>query len=432
MLPFDNLEQIKTQKKLSDSERIKSINAELDVFLESISFNKMQATLRNFDVFYRARNDNQAVERFIEYKIGWSTLLREHGIDSSRRVIPRETIEENLIEYSRSVSPDIFSRESFFKYYADKHGVSPRSAVDFYYWTSLIKTTGVEDFIQKAKYDLLRKLRDEFIIECERKKTVTAFKDFQKYVFEVNPNLSTFCITSKKNGWSLFLKEGGVNTTVKQPTLSDDELLDILYDVYKRNGNKQPTQKMVENLGHGSATFTIRFRGWYEALKKMYSKYGIPSKIKKSLKHRKNRIDRTGDKIPHLENIGLLEGPINEQGVVGLFYKIHFLLGFPKIIKGQTQFPDCYAISMRDKVKKRVFIEFKFKSSDWIKSRKSPETWNTMVQYLICWEHDSKDFEEKCYKVELIELKKEVLKDDFLSRISNYYRTEEIMKESGK
>ncbi len=430
MLPFEDLEITKTKKQLSDLARIEHINAELRVFLKSIGFIKEKATIRDFDRFYRDRNDGQTVERFIETRLRWSTLLRENGIEKRIERISKENIINNLVEFCSSVLPTDFSRVNFFKYYTDKNGVSPVSALKLYKWESLISSTGIKDRIKAGKEKLLEQYGKEFALNCKIQKRTISVKDFKRFLYEKNPDLNVFSITNSKAGWSSFLKRIGESPRVNIKVHSDEYLLDKLYEAYCKNGNKQPTKKNIEDMGISPNTFN-RFGGFYSAIGLMYSMRGIPQEVKKNIKSRGNNLDELGEIIPALKYIGLMEGPATEQGVVCLFSKIHFILGFPQIIKCWENFPDCKAISIRDKSDKRVNIEFKKRSSSWRKSG-PPELWNAMIQYLVCWEHDSKDFEEECYKVELIELKKEVLKDDFLSRISNYYRTERIMKESGK
>lgn len=95
--------------------------------------------------------------------------------------------------------------------------------------------------------------------------------------------------------------------------------------------------------------------------------------------------------------------PVNEQGVVFLFSKIHNSLGI-KIEEIKTGFPD--AIGM-EKIKGRRGgwekrdIEFEFASSDF----KNHARKNEKCDIVVCWKHDWRDCPGK-----IIELKSEIEK----------------------
>ena len=95
---------------------------------------------------------------------------------------------------------------------------------------------------------------------------------------------------------------------------------------------------------------------------------------------------------------GLIYGPLNENGVIFLFSKIHDKLGI-NIEAIQPGFPDAKG---RRKIRKGwedIWIEFEFKSSQFKVHGHDPKDCDA----IICWEHDWKD----C-PIEVIELKTKI------------------------
>lgn len=97
---------------------------------------------------------------------------------------------------------------------------------------------------------------------------------------------------------------------------------------------------------------------------------------------------------------GLIYGPLNENGVIFLFSKIHDKLGI-NIEAIQASFPDGKGRRKTAKGWEDVWIEFEFKSSQFKTHNHNPKE----CDIIVCWEHDWKD----C-PVEVIELKKEIEK----------------------
>jgi len=95
---------------------------------------------------------------------------------------------------------------------------------------------------------------------------------------------------------------------------------------------------------------------------------------------------------------GLIYGPLNENGVVFLFSKIHDKLGI-NIEAIQASFPDAKGRRKTTKGWVDVWIEFEFKSSYFKAHNHDPKE----CDIIVCWEHDWKD----C-PIEVIELKKEI------------------------
>lgn len=92
---------------------------------------------------------------------------------------------------------------------------------------------------------------------------------------------------------------------------------------------------------------------------------------------------------------GLIYGPLNENGVIFLFSKIHDKLGI-NIEAIQPSFPDAKGRRKSRKGWEDIWIEFEFKSSHFKIHNHDPKE----CDVIICWEHDWKD----C-PIEVIELK---------------------------
>lgn len=93
---------------------------------------------------------------------------------------------------------------------------------------------------------------------------------------------------------------------------------------------------------------------------------------------------------------GLIYGPLNENGVIFLFSKIHDKLGF-NIEAVQAAFPDAKGRRKTQKGWEDVWIEFEYKSSSFKVRNHDPKE----CDIIVCWEHDWKD----C-PIEVIELKR--------------------------
>ena len=92
---------------------------------------------------------------------------------------------------------------------------------------------------------------------------------------------------------------------------------------------------------------------------------------------------------------GLIYGPLNENGVIFLFSKVHDKLGI-NIEAIQPGFPDAKGRRKTRKGWEDIWIEFEFKSSYFKAHGHDPKECDA----IICWEHDWKD----C-PIEVIELK---------------------------
>jgi len=95
---------------------------------------------------------------------------------------------------------------------------------------------------------------------------------------------------------------------------------------------------------------------------------------------------------------GLIYGPLNENGVIFLFSKIHDKLGI-NIEAIKPGFPDAKGRRKTGKGWEDIWIEFEFKSSHFKVHGHDPKECDA----IICWEHDWKD----C-PIEVIELKTKI------------------------
>jgi DNA-directed RNA polymerase delta subunit len=97
---------------------------------------------------------------------------------------------------------------------------------------------------------------------------------------------------------------------------------------------------------------------------------------------------------------GLIYGPLNENGVIFLFSKIHDKLGI-NIEAVQASFPDAKGRRKTAKGWEDVWIEFEVSSSQFKRHNHDPKE----CDIIVCWEHDWKD----C-PLEVIELRSEIEK----------------------
>ena len=92
---------------------------------------------------------------------------------------------------------------------------------------------------------------------------------------------------------------------------------------------------------------------------------------------------------------GLVYSPINENGVIFLFGKVIEDINM-YIEEIKSGFPDCVGRRFKGKGWEKVYIEFEYKSSNFIEHKHDPD----VCDLIVCWEHDWPD----C-PLEVIELK---------------------------
>jgi len=97
---------------------------------------------------------------------------------------------------------------------------------------------------------------------------------------------------------------------------------------------------------------------------------------------------------------GLIYGPLNENGVIFLFSKIHDKLGI-NIEAIQATYPDAKGRRKTSKGWEDIWIEFEYKSSQFKVHKHDPKE----CDIIVCWENDWKE----C-PIEVIELKSVIKK----------------------
>ncbi len=202
----------------------------------------------------------------------------------------------------------------------------------------------------------------------------TSFKNAAKRVLEEEKRpLSFYDITA------IALKKGYLETAGKTPERSMGAQL---YTDIKSNASKSEFVQLGKNR--------FGLRSWdmevieEEVLKKE------KDEAKEILMNKKRSI--VGDPINYK---GLIFGPLNENGVIFLFSKMHESLGI-FIEAVQPSFPDAKARRKTHRGWEDVWIEFEYKSSSFKVHGHDPKE----CDIIVCWEHDWRN----C-PIEVIELK---------------------------
>lgn len=195
-----------------------------------------------------------------------------------------------------------------------------------------------------------------------------------KVLEEEKKPLSFYDITN------LARNRGYLKTTGKTP---ERTMGAQLYTDIKENGVSSPFIQLGKN--------TFGLRSWnMEVIEEKILKEE-KEEARESLLNRKRSI--VGDPINFK---GLIFGPLNENGVIFLFSKMHEDLGiFIEAI--QPSYPDAKARRKTHRGWEDVWIEFEYKSSSFKVHGHDPKE----CDIIVCWEHDWKE----C-PLEVIELKK--------------------------
>ncbi len=179
---------------------------------------------------------------------------------------------------------------------------------------------------------------------------------------------------------AIALKKGYLETAGKTPERSMGAQL---YTDIKNNAGKSEFVQLGKNR------FGLRSWGMEVIEEEVLKKE--KDEAKEVLMDRKRSI--VGDPINYK---GLIFGPLNENGVIFLFSKMHESLGiFIEAI--QPSYPDAKARRKTHRGWEDVWIEFEYKSSSFKVHGHDPKE----CDIIVCWEHDWKD----C-PLEVIELKK--------------------------
>lgn len=278
-------------------------------------------------------------------------ILEEKGNPMSAFQIIKEAIQKNLIN-TKGKTPE--------------RSMGARIYID-------IKRKGDQSLFYKAEkgYFGLRKWKND-------KFTDFSFKDAAlKVLTENNKPLSFHEITN------IALKKGYLKTEGKTPERSMGAQL---YTDIKSHSDKSLFVQLGKNK--------FGLRSWkIEVIKEEILKKE-KEETKEALFTKQRSI--VGDPIKFE---GLMYGPLNENGVIFLFSKIHKKLGI--IIEAiQPSYPDAKARRKTHRGWEDVWIEFEYKSSSFKAHKHDPKE----CDIVVCWENDWKD----C-PIEVIELK-EIIK----------------------
>ena len=210
--------------------------------------------------------------------------------------------------------------------------------------------------------------------------SATSFKNAAKSVLkETKKPLSFYDITA------MALKKGYLETAGRTPERSMGAQL---YTDIKNNGNKSEFVQLGKNR------FGLKSWGMEVIEEEVLKKE--KEEAKEVLMNRKRSI--VGDPINYK---GLIFGPLNENGVIFLFSKMHESLGiFIEAI--QPSYPDAKARRKTHRGWEDVWIEFEYRSSSFKVHGHDPKE----CDLIVCWEHDWKD----C-PLEVIELKSIISKN---------------------
>jgi len=218
------------------------------------------------------------------------------------------------------------------------------------------------------------------LVDWEKNKNGNAtlapsFKSAAKRVLkEEKKPLSFYDITA------IALKKGYLETAGKTPERSMGAQL---YTDIKSNGNKSEFVQLGKNR------FGLKSWGMEVIEEEVLKKE--KEEAKEVLMNRKRSI--VGDPINYK---GLIFGPLNENGVIFLFSKMHESLGiFIEAI--QPSYPDAKARRKTHRGWEDVWIEFEYRSSSFKAHGHDPKE----CDIIVCWEHDWKN----C-PLEVIELKR--------------------------
>jgi hypothetical protein len=170
-------------------------------------------------------------------------------------------------------------------------------------------------------------------------------------------------------------------------TYSEHEVLEIYKEVFNEKG-KQPTENDIKKKV-SMRTVYRHFGSHMKAIDAMRGALGLEGKGIYPKNIKLNPAQKVGEDVTRF-NLGLIEAPVNEQGVVFVFAKTHGLLSFPIVERPQQEFPDCRTTCMRRGVLERVNIEFKFSCKGAFKKGRGIIKYKEKgINYLICWKNDS-------------------------------------------
>jgi len=244
----------------------------------------------------------------------------------------------------------------------------------------------------------------------------------------------------KYDGWGNILKERyGIDNHQEWEL---DEILELYYKAWLNLKKENPDVRDLKvgdiaKLGLPNTTVQKFFNrktwgipnesgytGHYKAVYLMFEKYGIKEveKIPTMVVDAKYVGEELSKFKIDVKKFGLEKGPVNEQGVVALFMKIHQLIGFPELRYVTEDFPDCEAICNIGNGRNRyVNIEFKFQT---FKQSIDIEKWKiAKMNYLICWEDNNNSLRKRlnAIGVSILSLRNILEKDEVIKKINAHF-----------
>jgi hypothetical protein len=163
--------------------------------------------------------------------------------------------------------------------------------------------------------------------------------------------------------------------------------------------------------------------GHNKAIYLMFKKYGIEKELVIP-EYNINPPRFVGDEYASfgidVSKFGLEFGPVNEQGVVALFTKIHNIIGFPKIKYINDFFPDCEATCILGAKEHWVNIEFKYCTRSLYIYPNEMEKWKK-VHYLVCWINNNKPLTERLKPTKVLALKDILSDKSVIDKINEHF-----------
>ncbi|OGI01116.1 MAG: hypothetical protein A2Y25_09980 [Candidatus Melainabacteria bacterium GWF2_37_15] len=268
-------------------------------------------------------------------------------------------------------------------------------------------------------------LKEQIIKEIQRVAKEQNLDTLPKRTFK-----KVSCISEKQvckifGSWNTAVEASGLNPDNSTKKKSNDEIFEKLLISCKKY-KKIPTTFELDRT-----VFQKRFSSWPSTLAefKKWLLENYPTSEFINLIEDKSSVQITKDEPIRKSNDiawqrtkdvfygapmdfeGLRHEPINEQGVVFLFGKIHEKLGIT-VEAVKTGFPDCEDKRLIDKNKnhwERVLIEFEYRSKNFLEHGHDPNK----CDVIVCWLHDW----QEC-PIEVIELKSIIETLDRLPRRS--------------
>lgn len=274
--------------------------------------------------------------------------------------------------------------------------------------------------------------KQEIIAELRRVAEKLQTSTLNKSQFRPHSKIGIEAIVNTFGSWNRALEAAGIQTTppgpssiLKQPKISDDELLQEIIRLTKELG-KEPSVTEFRAMGRfGETSYRKRWGSFKNARQIAYAKYGFPQMQTVQIENSEGQ-EQT-EPIPILTQVivpqtykpselsrrkkvqfgepidfrGLRFAPINEQGVVYVFGMISRELGF-LIESIRTDYPDCEGKRCIDSQKQRwehVLIEFEYQSSNFREHGHAPED----CDLIVCWIHNWED----C-PIEVLELRSQI------------------------